>query len=51
MTNNQSAIPVTIYGGAGAGAATNLAMDAFTVDNTSNFSVTYNCPFSQNLGR
>jgi hypothetical protein len=34
-------LPVTIYGGAGSDAATNLALDAFTVDATGDFSVTY----------
>jgi len=34
-------LPVTIFGGAGSDAATNVAMDAFTVDASGDFSVTY----------
>jgi hypothetical protein len=41
VDNNQSAVPVTIYGGVGSDVTTNLAMDAFTVDDTGDFSVTY----------
>ena len=34
-------LPVSIYGGVGSDTTTNLVMDAFTVDTTGDFSVTY----------
>ncbi len=41
VTKGQGTLPVTIYGGAGSDASTNLALDAFTVDTSGDFSVTY----------
>ena len=44
VTNNQSGenpVPVTIYGGQGTDVTTNLAINAFTVDDTGDLSVTY----------
>jgi hypothetical protein len=41
VTNNQSAAPVSIYGGVGSDATMDLEVGAFTVDDTGDLSVTY----------